>query len=261
MRQDCEVGLSPATNCIHESVSFGAITAYNNQQSMDSMPSTLAGTIRQELLHAVGVVKLSPNRRFAAVFSDGAPAEELYFVESGLVKLYKRGLDSKEIIVDILSAGCLFGQAAIQENAVHNMSAEILQEGVIYVIPREIFVRFCDERPRLWKQMSELALESKRTLEKKIELLCLYDVEHRVLYHLRELAKSFGVRLSARESSVPLSQGELAGLIGATRETTSTTLNSLARRGLVRLGRRQLVVIAPDEPGSNPENVSAATAQ
>jgi hypothetical protein len=38
----------------------------------------------------------------------------------------------------------------------------------------------------------------------------------------------------------------LASLIGATRETTSTTLNSLARRGLVRLGRRMLVVASVD---------------
>jgi CRP/FNR family transcriptional regulator len=49
-----------------------------------------------------------------------------------------------------------------------------------------------------------------------------------------------------QEYSIPLSQSELASLIGATRETTSTTLNSLARRGLVRLGRRLLVVSSVD---------------
>ena len=48
------------------------------------------------------------------------------------------------------------------------------------------------------------------------------------------------------EYALPLSQGELASLIGATRETTSTTLNLLARRGLVRLGRRQLVLASLD---------------
>ena len=56
----------------------------------------------------------------------------------------------------------------------------------------------------------------------------------------------FGARSNGAEYSIPLSQGELASLIGATRETTSTTLNALARRGVIRLGRRQLIVPSID---------------
>jgi CRP-like cAMP-binding protein len=43
---------------------------------------------------------------------------------------------------------------------------------------------------------------------------------------------------------IPLSQSELASLIGSTRETTSTTLNALAREGLVTLGHRQVLLNA-----------------
>jgi CRP-like cAMP-binding protein len=86
----------------------------------------------------------------------------------------------------------------------------------------------------------------KRQLEKKIELLCLHDVEYRILYYMAELARTFGAKANGSEYSIPLSQGELASLIGATRETTSTTLNLLARRGLIKLGRRQLIVPSVD---------------
>jgi Crp-like helix-turn-helix domain len=48
------------------------------------------------------------------------------------------------------------------------------------------------------------------------------------------------------EYTIPLSQGELASLIGATREATSTTLNALARRSLIRLGRRQIILASLD---------------
>ena len=116
----------------------------------------------------------------------------------------------------------------------------------LYVIPREAFLNFCDERPGLWRAVSELLITRKRDLEKKIELLCLQDVEYRILYYLAELANVFGVK-NGQEISVPLSQGELASLIGATRETTSTTLNTLARRGLIRLGRRQLILISLED--------------
>ena len=83
-------------------------------------------------------------------------------------------------------------------------------------------------------------------MEKKIELLCLHDVEYRILYYMAELARTFGAKANGSEYSIPLSQGELASLIGATRETTSTTLNTLARRGVIKLGRRQLIVPSVD---------------
>jgi CRP-like cAMP-binding protein len=119
-------------------------------------------------------------------------------------------------------------------------------EGVIYVSPRDLFLRVCDAHPELWREISGLLTERKRQLEKKIELLCLRDVEYRILYYMADLAKMFGARANGAEYSIPLSQGELASLIGATRETTSTTLNALARKGVIRLGRRQLIVPSID---------------
>jgi len=227
---------------------------------METKPNTLTGAIRDELLHSAGVTKLSPSRRFTTIFLDGQAADALYLIESGLVKLFNRGDDSKEIIIEVLSTGQLFGEHAIQEGAVRNTSAEILQEGVIYTIPRDIFIRFCDARPQLWRLVTEMVLDRKSALKKKIELLCLQDVEYRILYYLRELAATFGTKLSGREFAIPLSQGELASLIGATRETTSTTLNALARRGLIRLGRRQLVVLSQDDATQGIESPSSHAA-
>ena len=214
---------------------------------MESNLSPLANSVRSELLHLDGVTRFSPNRRFATVFTENQPAETLFFVESGLVKLYKRGPEGKEIIIDIVAPGHFFGEQAVAPDATRSVNAEILSEGVVHVIPRELFVTLCNSRTDLWRQLSELLLVSKKHLEKKIELLCLQDVEHRIMYYLRFLAASFGARLNVDECAVSLSQGELASLIGATRETTSTTLNALARRGLIKLGRRQLIVIFANE--------------
>ena len=209
---------------------------------MDSQPTSLSGLMRSEVLNLDGVSKFSPNRRFASVYYEGAPADLLYFQDSGLVKVYKRGPDNKEIILQIVGPGELFGEQALGPEQTRTISAEVLQEGIIYVIPRDLFLRVCEKRPELWREISALLTARKRELEKKIELLCLHDVEYRILYYMAELAKTFGSRSNTSEYSIPLSQGELASLIGATRETTSTTLNALARRGVIRLGRRQLIV-------------------
>jgi CRP-like cAMP-binding protein len=213
---------------------------------MDSPVTSLAAVVRSELIGQDGVTKFSPNRRFATVYSEGSPADMIFFIEAGLVKIYKRGADNKEIILQIVGAGELFGEQALGSEPGRNIAAEVLQEGIIYVIPRDIFLRACEKRPELWREISGVLTTRKRQLEKKIELLCLHDVEYRILYYMAELARTFGSKANGSEYSIPLSQGELASLIGATRETTSTTLNTLARRGLIRLGRRQLIVPSVD---------------
>jgi CRP-like cAMP-binding protein len=213
---------------------------------MDAQSISIATVVRSELINLDGVTKFSPNRRFATVYSEGSPLDSLFFLESGLVKIHKRGDDNKEIILQIVSAGELFGEQALGAEASRSIAAEVLQEGVIYSIPRDLFLRVCDQHPELWREISSLLTARKRQLEKKIELLCLRDVEYRILYYMAELAKMFGARSNGGEYSIPLSQGELASLIGATRETTSTTLNALARKGVIRLGRRQLIVPSID---------------
>jgi CRP/FNR family transcriptional regulator, cyclic AMP receptor protein len=213
---------------------------------MDLQSSTLAAVVRSDVIGLDGVTKFSPNRRFATVYSEGSPADMIFFIEAGLVKTYKRGPDNKEIILQIVGAGEIFGEQSLGTESSRTMAAEVLQEGVIYVIPRDIFLRVCEKRPDLWREISGVLTVRKRQLEKKIELLCLHDVEYRILYYMAELARTFGAKANGSEYSIPLSQGELASLIGATRETTSTTLNLLARRGLIKLGRRQLIVPSVD---------------
>jgi len=208
---------------------------------MPSLVKELAQLVRADVLSMQGVTRFSPNRRFASLYSAGSPAESVYFLEFGLVKTYKRNAESKEIILEIVLPGELFGLQALRQKQLREGSAEILQEGIIHVIPRDVFLQYCGGRPHVWHLLAETLLETKRQLEKKIELLCLEDVESRILYFVGQLAEAIGAGAGS-DKSIPLSQGELACLVGATRETTSTTLNGLARRGIVSLGRRQLTV-------------------
>jgi len=226
--------------------------------------TALATILRNEVVHLEGVSRFAPSRRFASLFTDSSPADSLYFLDSGLVKVFKRGEDGKEIILRIVAPGELFGEQALpgdETREARNVSAEVLQEGVIYVIPRGVFLTWAESRAHVWRLLAETLAVRQRDLDKKIELLCLRDVEYRILYYLGELAALVGSRNDgAQEYSIPLSQSELASLIGATRETTSTTLNSLARRGLVRLGRRMLIIASIDHVrnAANQRSVQAA---
>src|SRR5712692_2412847 len=118
---------------------------------MELQLSALAAVVRSDLINLDGVTRFTPNRRFATVYSEGSPADTIFFIDSGLVKIFKRGADNKEIILQIVGAGEIFGEQALGSEPGRNIAAEVLQEGVIYIIPRDISLRACEKRPELWR--------------------------------------------------------------------------------------------------------------
>jgi CRP/FNR family transcriptional regulator len=209
------------------------------------MNTTLTNLIRGELLRVDGVRRLTPSRRFTVLFTGERASNSVYFVDSGWVKVVRRGEENKEVIVRMVGPGELLCEQAILDT--HICDAEVLQDAEIYEIPRPVFLNFCDRRPEAWRLLFEVSVQRQAALEDKVALLCLEDVEFRILHYLAELAPRFANADEHQEYSLPLSQSELAALIGATRETTSTTLNALARQGLLRLGRRLVTVHSIDK--------------
>jgi CRP/FNR family transcriptional regulator len=99
--------------------------------------------------------------------------------------------------------------------------------------------------PEVGGALVSYVLERKLGFAYKVELLCLHDVEYRILYYLAELSELVKPLDDGSGYQLPITQLELADLIGATRETTSTTLNQLERRGLLKLSRRLLTIASP----------------
>ncbi len=223
------------------------------------MTDTLAEIIRNELLPRDATLRDVSARRFVPVFAEGDPAETLYFLSSGLVKLYHRSPDGKEVIFHVVSAGEIFGEEAIEEDARRGCSAEVLQDATCSAISRTAFLEFADSHPHFWQAFSRALINRERGLCRKVEMLCLREVESRILFYLRDLAGRLRAAGQETDFEIPLSQSELANLIGATRETTSTTLNSLARKGQIKLGRRMMIVPALND-NHDPEEAPIQTA-
>src|SRR5215472_3984060 len=99
---------------------------------MALQPTSLASAVRSDLICQDGGTRFSPHRRFATIYSEGSPADTIFFVDSGLAKIYKRGSDQKEIILQIVGPGEVFGEQALGSDSSRTIAAEVLQEGVIY---------------------------------------------------------------------------------------------------------------------------------
>lgn len=206
----------------------------------------LANTVRSTLLAAPEVSRLSHLRRSTGLFSQGQLADAVYFIEDGLVKLTRTSSAGGRIILTVRGAGHLLGEEALStERSQYYAEAEVLTVATLYRIPREVVSRSLSTHPQFTAELISYLLTRRFALAEKVELLCLRDVEYRILHYLAELSQLVTPAEDGLGYQLPLTQLELADLIGATRETTSTTLNQLERRGLIKLSRRMLTIPSP----------------
>jgi len=173
---------------------------------MDSQPTSIAAAVRSELINLEGVRSSLPTGGLPS-YSESGPADTLLFVESGLVKIYKPrgGQTTKRSSSNSCRPGVVWGRSAGGQQT-RTSSAEILQEGVLYVIPRQPFLRLCEQRTELWRELSVLLMERKRQLEKRSSCCACTMSNIAFCTTWAELAKTFGAKGNGSEYSIPLSQ-------------------------------------------------------
>ena len=208
---------------------------------MSSGKTTLSSELRDEILRLEGTRKIVVFPRSGPIFTASRQSPgSLYLVESGFVKLTWISPSGEEVISRFSGPGDVFGDDILWRERPRRVTADALLETVLQEISSEAFLRAAAVQPELWRWMAGVFAARENDLEGRLLLESTRDVEFRILYTLAELASLF--RDTAGGCTLPITQKELASYVGATRETTSSTLNSIARRGLVRLGRRLLVL-------------------
>jgi len=198
-------------------------------------PDTGHNPLFQQALQDPAVRRLRLNRH-ASLFHAGNRATELYIVDSGLIAVRRTTNAGRNVTVRIAGTGGLLGVNSVAGEPIHHHDAVTLQPSTVVCMPAEIVLGLCERHAQAWQLLIQHTLASNEQLCAHIEQLCGNDVRTRLLYYLEELARL--TKASAEGSLIHISQSELAEIIGATRETTSTVLNQLAREGRVRLGHR-----------------------
>jgi len=171
-------------------------------------------------------------------------SSSVFLLEAGLIKLTRALDDQRQAVLRVVRPGELFGDRLLSAGPQRESTAEALCQSVVYEIPREEFQAQFEKMPGLWEWVTQQLESRLEDVERRIQLVSFYRVEQRVLLLLADLAE-VSLNRDARAMSgatIPLAQSEIAQLVGATRETVCTTLNVLERRGLLRLGRKYVVV-------------------
>ncbi len=182
-------------------------------------------------------------RRRETVYLPGDPAESLYLVNGGRVKISKVTRDGKALTLNYCGPSELFGETSLVDGSPRQEMAEAMENSMITEIARTVFEEFLSKNPSLGVGMTKLLAKRRLQLENKVETLVFRDVTSKLAELLLELAEEYGVEDSRGTLiALKITHQELANLIGSTRETVSLTLSQFKRKDLLTTEGRKVIV-------------------
>ncbi|CAN5857640.1 Crp/Fnr family transcriptional regulator [soil metagenome] len=186
-------------------------------------------------------------RKGEFVYVPGDPGRSVLVVARGRVKIKTITADGKESILAFVDEGELFGELGLFDGGPREEFAEATMPTDILALDREELLRVLEQRPDIVLRITKLMGLRRRRIEIRLRNLLFRSNRQRVAGLLLELLDSHGERNGRGWAiQIPLSHQELAGLIGATRETVTITLGQLQLDGLIKVQRRNITVVDRD---------------
>lgn len=172
------------------------------------------------------------------IFSAGQPANSLYVVAEGRVKLSRSTANGTETVTDIMVPGELFGAMSTLGEPQHLQTATALVGSCTLRIDQDEFRQLLAEQPRIGlRVLDDVAARLQRA---ESDIGTTDTVPQRVATALLRLADKLGEDRGAEGImlEVPLSRADLAGLARSTPESVSRVMSRWKKDGLIDSGRR-----------------------
>jgi CRP/FNR family transcriptional regulator len=192
--------------------------------------------------------RMAPAKLFSngeIVFSQSQPITALFILKKGRVRIFRVTEDGKALTMAILEPGAVFGEMMLVGQRMYDNYAEAIEDTQICQLSAHEVERHMLSDPRIAIRVSRYLGEQVARLEERLTDLALRPLLARVASTLVRLA---GSQRPSRigHVTIRLTHDQLAGLLGASRESTSKTMSDLAARGLIRQGRGRIVLIDLD---------------
>jgi CRP-like cAMP-binding protein len=187
---------------------------------------------------------MSTVKKRQIIFFPEQPSQSIFFLKEGHVKLSRVTEDGREIILDVIGPGELFGELSlVDENEQRTEIAEALDEAVICAIDKRDFEQLMKKTPQLNLEITKRMGLRLRRFQERVSDLVFKDVKKRIASFLLRYAEEFGKMKKGIVTIHPfLSHQEIAFLTAAARQTVTTTLNELKAAGVIDFSRKALVI-------------------
>ena len=183
-------------------------------------------------------------------FFQGDPAEYLYVLTSGQVKLLQSIPSGKQVNIRTVQPWEMFAAlGAVRKDATYPVSAQALQDSAALVMRSDFMSDMMQTRPYLAIALTRLITMLMQEIQARYRELATERVEQRIARTLLRLASQIGERIERETTMVELSftRQDLAEMTGTTLFTVSRTLSDWEKLGFIEAGRERIRIKKPHE--------------
>lgn len=232
-----------------ESMHYGGRRSYATTRAEPELLAQVglfADLSSAELIGLAACMRPRPYARDEVVYLKGDPGTAFYVIASGRVKIALTSPDGKELILRRLAPGDFHGELALLDDEPRSADAIMTETGVQLVLQRDTFRQFLADHPGVATKLLATISRYLRSNAELIQDATFLDVPARLARVLLDLAGQPG-ELPRPGAVLPerMKQGELAALVGATRESVNKWLGSFERQGLISYDKGQITLLRP----------------
>ena len=211
---------------------------YINSSKIFSRLSDKEKTDLSSMLRTTNVKKGS------MVYGIGEKAETIYLLKEGSIKISRLSGDGKELTMDVLKSGDIFGETALSEEGKREDIAEAIEDSAVCDVKKQDFETLIRNNPIFSFSMIKFIGLRLKKIENRFEDVIFKDVRTRVIALLKDVANRYGTPAhDGKALEVKLSHQDIANLVGATRETVTLALDGLKKEGLIADIKRKKIII------------------
>lgn len=172
------------------------------------------------------------------LFLQNDAPDRAYIVRTGKISLILNSLDGREMVINEMQAGDLFGELGILTRKAHSTSAIARTKGELIVIPRRALRKIIESEHQVAIRLLEITADRLQMSGERESALAFMDAQARLARLLLELEKE-----EEEKGYVTISQDELAHRTGLIRQTVAKALGKWRRAGWLITGRGRILIL------------------
>lgn len=205
--------------------------------------SLFSGLTQAELESLARIATERTYRKHTFVFMEGEQRDAVFFIEAGVVKVFKIDEEGNEQIISLLKKGDMFPHVGFFDNVPYPGTAEVVQDCRLLVIHVNDFNELLMDNPRIAIQVMKVMEQKIIELQQRLQALLSGDVFRKVVHLLLRLAAEYGEkRADGVFIAVPMTNRDFANMVGTSRESVNRTLNQLKKDKLLDIDRQGILI-------------------
>ncbi|KHF38955.1 Crp/Fnr family transcriptional regulator [Halalkalibacter okhensis] len=177
------------------------------------------------------------------VFWEGDQREAVFFIHTGVLKAYKIDEEGNKQVISLLCKGEMFPHVGFFERSPYPATVEVIEDATLYVIRINDFEKLLIASPEIAIKVMKILGRKILELQNRVQDFISKDIQHRLIQIIINMALENGVEsCNGVYVKVPITNQDLADMVGTSRESVSRVLTQLKKKKLIEANRQGVLI-------------------